>query len=404
MGKMFFISVHSSNLDFAHEIKKRITAAGFLGWVMDDISGGDGWKAEVDNAINESLGVIVIVTPASMASHWVTYEWAYAMGRDKGVVPVILEWPNRIVDPKSLHDKLADLQYRDFSQINDLPWDILLSDLRRIRDRTDIPDQIKHAEETLQNGHDPAQWENALDLLWRHPHPQATEALVRCMANPVDRVSARSAMTLAQKSKYQDERAIPKLGHALKSAELAKYQKQQIEIGELLAQYGTEDAINCVIDALRSGGIEVNHRRPFVEIVARFDFEGVVDYMIDMLSQSDIVNIATNTLGRIKDPRALPFLHDLVVESKWPIHRSFAANAIGGIGSPESVGLLLGILRNYKLEGRSVTTVDSEIVGAVARALYEIGNEEALSGLKNLANDYSVDQFVRTMIQRVRPI
>ncbi|MCL4249692.1 MAG: TIR domain-containing protein [Anaerolineae bacterium] len=405
MGNIFFISVHNSGLEFAREVKRRITDAGFLGWLMDDIGGGDGWKAEVDNAINESLGVLVIVSPASLASHWVTYEWAYAMGRDKEVIPVILEWPSGKADPKSLHDKLADRQYRDFSPNGDSPWDILLSDLRRIRDRSDIPDQIKRAEETLQSGHDPEQWQNAVNMLRTHPHPQATEALVRCMESPVSFVSAHSAMTLAKKSKCQDKRAIPGLGRALKSVEWLITGSEQKEIAELLAEYGTEDAINSVIDALKSGLFEEHHmdKDPFVEIISRFDYEGVIDSMIDALTSNHpvIVNRATSTLGRIRDPRALPALHKLLVESNLVSQRIRAANAIGVIANSSSVGTLVEILRKFELENVRNRPKESDVVESIAQALVQIGTEEALSGLEGIVKDHSVDRFVRLIVQKV---
>ena len=54
---------------------------------------------------------MIILTPASLASQWVTYEWAYASFLGKVILPIKLV---KFADER-IHDKLRVLQYQDFT-------------------------------------------------------------------------------------------------------------------------------------------------------------------------------------------------------------------------------------------------------------------------------------------------
>ena len=41
---------------------------------------GSDWRQEIDRAIRDSFVLIVVVSPDSKASEYVTYEWAFALG------------------------------------------------------------------------------------------------------------------------------------------------------------------------------------------------------------------------------------------------------------------------------------------------------------------------------------
>jgi hypothetical protein len=58
------------------------------------------------------------MSPDSINSHYVTYEWAFAHGLGKPIIPLLYQ-------KTDLHKKLSDLQYLDFTHRTIRPWDQL---------------------------------------------------------------------------------------------------------------------------------------------------------------------------------------------------------------------------------------------------------------------------------------
>jgi hypothetical protein len=97
----------------------------------DRLEAGVNWTGEIDQAIRQAAAVVVITTPKSAQSPYVTYEWAYALGADTRVIPVI--WK-----PTRLHSHMQHLQYIDLTKVTStrkskLPW----SELIRVIKQTD---------------------------------------------------------------------------------------------------------------------------------------------------------------------------------------------------------------------------------------------------------------------------
>lgn len=109
---------------FVSQLIDKLREQGFISWIDEHISGGKEWRKEIDKAVEAAIAVIVVLTPESAVSPYVTYEWAYAMGIGKPIIPVLLDG-----FPSDLHPKLEPLQYRDFRNRKD-PWDQLISDLK----------------------------------------------------------------------------------------------------------------------------------------------------------------------------------------------------------------------------------------------------------------------------------
>jgi hypothetical protein len=55
------------------------------------------------------------MTPDARISEYVTYEWAFAWGYGKKVIPIMLR-------QTTLHPRLATLQYLDFTNRIARPW------------------------------------------------------------------------------------------------------------------------------------------------------------------------------------------------------------------------------------------------------------------------------------------
>ena len=104
-----FISYAREDRAIALRIEKELRKAKRKGWLdASNILGGQNWRDEIDQAIRTSRAVILILSPAASKSEYVTYEWAYALGVGKRVVPLL-------VKKTKLHPRLEALQYLDFT-------------------------------------------------------------------------------------------------------------------------------------------------------------------------------------------------------------------------------------------------------------------------------------------------
>lgn len=117
-----FLSYKHDDGDFAQILRDRIEKAGFAGWIDDNLQAGEDWREMIDRAIRESMALIVVLSPDAVASEYVTYEWAFALGAGVPVIPVMLK-------PTPLHPRLDELQFLDFTNRRARPWDLLLERL-----------------------------------------------------------------------------------------------------------------------------------------------------------------------------------------------------------------------------------------------------------------------------------
>ena len=121
-----FLSHSKVDGDFAELLKHRLEQKGFAAWIdTDRLVPGVDWRQEIDDSIRSAFAVIAIMSPEARSSEYVTYEWAFAWGSRKRIVPIMLrETP--------LHPRLATLQYLDFTNRNARPWPKLYDTLQGI--------------------------------------------------------------------------------------------------------------------------------------------------------------------------------------------------------------------------------------------------------------------------------
>lgn len=118
-----FICHDAFDGDFAELLKLRLDKEGYAGWIdADRLRPGEDWRLEIDEAIRTALAVIVIVTPEAKSSEYVTYEWSFAWGAGKKVIPLLLR-------ATQLHPRLDALQYIDFTNRRGRPWQRLFEEL-----------------------------------------------------------------------------------------------------------------------------------------------------------------------------------------------------------------------------------------------------------------------------------
>ena len=95
-----FISYSNEDRPAALELKKALEDIGLAVW-MDDfrLVAGDTFPNGLEEGIRSSVGVVILLTPASTKSQWVTYEFAFARGAD---VPVMVVRAGEVALPAPL--------------------------------------------------------------------------------------------------------------------------------------------------------------------------------------------------------------------------------------------------------------------------------------------------------------
>jgi len=109
---------------FAELARMKLKEAGIDVWIdKGDIRVGDIWRDSIDRGISRCAVALIVLTPESCESPYVTYEWAFALGQGKKVIPVLLS------DSK-IHPRLDVIQHLDFRDYTSGPWDQLFAEIR----------------------------------------------------------------------------------------------------------------------------------------------------------------------------------------------------------------------------------------------------------------------------------
>lgn len=123
MSKVF-LSYSTKDHHFADLAELMLSNANIELWRdKSQLEAGNDWREGIETAISESLAILVAISPRSVASSYVTYEWAYALGKGKLVIPLIIE-------ESSMHPRLKVLQYLNFSHQIEQPWNRLIERIR----------------------------------------------------------------------------------------------------------------------------------------------------------------------------------------------------------------------------------------------------------------------------------
>jgi hypothetical protein len=210
MTGQIFISYCHNDGDFAENLASKLKENGFEVW-MDEtaLEGGDEWREEIDRSIRDSSVLVLVATPESQDSFYVTYEWIFALGAGLKVVPVKL----KETEP---HPRLREIHHHDFTNRRARPWDKLIADLKAICEKehreksnmihevcsieipSNCPPIIENAIRSLDsvNGEER---ENAIDLLAQCNYPSLEKLLLSVMKkHPLNDVRASAALVLGK--------------------------------------------------------------------------------------------------------------------------------------------------------------------------------------------------------------
>jgi hypothetical protein len=121
-----FLSYARLDYFFAELADIKSAEAGIELWRdQGQIRAGEDWRQKVELGISESIAVLVALSERSSQSAYVTFEWAYALGKGKAVIPIKLE-------ECEIHPRLKIVQYLDFSIARALPWETLVERINEI--------------------------------------------------------------------------------------------------------------------------------------------------------------------------------------------------------------------------------------------------------------------------------
>jgi hypothetical protein len=127
MSHRLYISRSTRDKRFADPLHDYLMRLGFKVWTDPNPRPGLDWRFEIDEAIRTSDAVIVVVTPNSAESVYVTYEWTLALAKNVRVIPVIFL-------PAPMHPRLETLDRFDVTSFREQAqfWDYFAREMRRI--------------------------------------------------------------------------------------------------------------------------------------------------------------------------------------------------------------------------------------------------------------------------------
>ena len=129
-----FMSYSSEDSIFADLVILKLKAVNIDVWIDHRaLSVGEEWRNSIDQGIASSDVLIVVLTPESCKSPYVTYEWAFALGAGIKVIPLLLK-------NSEIHPRLEALQYLDFREQRRGPWNTLFEEIAKSQDRSAPPE------------------------------------------------------------------------------------------------------------------------------------------------------------------------------------------------------------------------------------------------------------------------
>lgn len=145
-----FLSYATSDHFFAELAQIKLQEAGIETWRdKKDLRPGVEWRNGIDRGIAESTAVLVALSPESVASSYVTFEWSYALGAGIPVIPLKLA-------VCKVHPRLEVIQNLDFSIPGSLPWSSLLERISEIEPKEEdgswSPNGIEPVTEVVKMG------------------------------------------------------------------------------------------------------------------------------------------------------------------------------------------------------------------------------------------------------------
>jgi HEAT repeat protein len=257
-----------------------------------------------------SFAVVLVITPESRLSEFVTYEWAFAQGSNVKVIPLMLRPTPR------MHPQVEILQYLDFTDPLDQPWNRLIDRITQVKggytpDRISVeqnaPRAVRQAVSALDSPN-AEERRSALFSLAQMNHPSAYSALVEAVQHPLRDVRIDAAFMLAKLTEKKDFNAVPGLIDALDHEDNRIHSAAVQTLGEI----GDPNSVPHLLQI-------INH-----------EADGNIRWQ------------ATGALSKMGEA-AIPGLAQALRDDDWKVRRS-ACEALWAMGEPDAVPSLIEAL------------------------------------------------------------
>ncbi len=361
-----FLSYCREDLDFAHDLENRLTLNGFTTWRDRILTAGDDWRAEIDFGIRDALAVIVVLSPVSIRSAYVNYEWAFALGSGIPVIAVL----HTGISETQLPPQLKHLRCFDFSGGTRHPWNSLIDALQTLEDdlrptTVHIPrDASPVMERALRSldSIDEDERQAAIQSLGQMDEPRITEILAEAVRHPVRQVRIGIARLVAAR---KDARAIPALVEGLRS-------RDEAVKPWILETFGAA-AVPQLLELLDEDDIWF---RPNVyEALGALDDPRAIEALNTRLRDPDPVKRSSAASVLRSDPGNIPILLEMMQDSS-PRVRSAAISALIRIAA--KTGAQQNIFPTLLM---ALDDEEDQVVISAVLALGETGNPESVAPL-----------------------
>lgn len=369
MGQHVFISYKHEDRIFASQLIQRVQTAGFRVWIDEEqLRAGENWREAINSAIRQAFAVVLVITPESRSSEYVTYEWAFAQGANVKVIPVMLRRTGL------LHPQLEMLQYLDFSDAERPPWERLIERLREVRGEykpdtislaQDTPRAVRQAMEAL-DSHNADERRSALRSLAQMNHPTAYSALVAAVQHPLRDVRVDAAFMLAKQTNNTDFAAVPGLIEALRDED-ARIRSAAVKVlGEIKDPESVPSLLE-IVNHERDGNI----RWLATGALSKMG-ETAVPGLVKALHDEDwkVRRSACEALWSMAEPSAVPGLAEALCDRN-DVVRQAAAGALEAMGAMAVTGLIQALRGSNR-----------QVAQAAADMLRRIDTEEARAAVK----------------------
>lgn len=122
-----FISYSPKDSKHMLALREVVGRMGYKAWIDPNPKPNEDWRYAIDDAIRACDVMLVVITPHSASSVYVTYEWTFALALGVRVVPIVFK-------PAAMHPRLHTLESFDVGGFKDPAhfWDYFMRELRRI--------------------------------------------------------------------------------------------------------------------------------------------------------------------------------------------------------------------------------------------------------------------------------
>jgi TIR domain len=139
-GDTYFLSYSRSDQDFALRLATYVRAQGISLWVDQlDIRPSEHWDRAIERAVSKCRGIVVVLSPRSVASDNVADEISFAIDAGKSVLPVLIERCN-------LPLRITRMQVIDATGNHDKAFEECVAELRRSKGLGSPPELTAHPE------------------------------------------------------------------------------------------------------------------------------------------------------------------------------------------------------------------------------------------------------------------